>query len=101
MAVTLEKWTLPSENQTPSQPRWGPHRRVLIVGGGVAGVATAKTFLHASPATPPENLLVLESHSSVGGVWADGKAYPGLASNGPRGLYGGFGPGGHPFHSSF
>jgi glycine/D-amino acid oxidase-like deaminating enzyme len=85
--TSLSSWDI---SNPPTSPRNGPSRRVLIVGAGVAGIATAKTFLHSRPAVPHSNLVILESHSSLGGVWADGKAYPGLASNGPRGLYGWF-----------
>ncbi|KAI9024532.1 hypothetical protein DFJ74DRAFT_718610 [Hyaloraphidium curvatum] len=85
----LKSWQFDAaEAAERATPRTGPHRRVLVLGAGVAGIATAKTFLHAPPALPPRNLLVIEQHSSMGGVWAEGRAYPGLTSNGPRGLYG-------------
>src|SRR4051794_16995523 len=75
-------------SRPPTASRFGPSRRVLILGGGVSGISVAKTFLHSPPKTPPTSLLVMEANSSLGGVWAKGRAYPGLFSNVPRGLYG-------------
>lgn len=92
MTTALAEWDVGASHSNYSDsPRKGRRRRVLVVGAGVSGVAAAKTFLHAAPHAAPlpqSQLLVLEQNDSLGGVWARGRAYPGLASNGPRGLYG-------------
>jgi cation diffusion facilitator CzcD-associated flavoprotein CzcO len=51
---------------------------------GIFGLAVAKTFrqLH-----PDKSLAVLDAGSSVGGVWAKDRLYPGLKTNNMLGTY--------------
>jgi hypothetical protein len=51
---------------------------------GWYGLAAAKTYLELHPHA---NILVLESESSVGGVWSQNRLYPGLKSNNMLGTY--------------
>ena len=51
---------------------------------GLAGIAAAKTYLEVHP---DAKLVVLEAQSSVGGVWAEGRLYPGLKTNNMVGTY--------------
>ncbi|EPS37742.1 hypothetical protein H072_8534 [Dactylellina haptotyla CBS 200.50] len=48
---------------------------LIIVGAGLYGLYTAKTFLELCPSM---NLLIVDSLSSPGGVWAKERIYPGL-----------------------
>ncbi|KAL8902853.1 MAG: hypothetical protein Q9207_004342 [Kuettlingeria erythrocarpa] len=60
------------------------HTDVLIIGAGIQGLVAAKTFLQLSPAT---SILILDSQSSVGGVWAKENCYPGLKTNNQLGTF--------------
>lgn len=51
---------------------------------GWAGLAAAKTYLEVHP---DAKLVVLDAHSSLGGVWAKEGLYPGLKSNNMVGTY--------------
>ncbi|WP_020673903.1 flavin-containing monooxygenase [Amycolatopsis nigrescens] len=55
---------------------------IIIVGAGVAGVATAVTFKRAGF----ENFVILEKGADVGGVWFWNR-YPGLTCDVPSQLY--------------
>ncbi|EIN05808.1 FAD/NAD(P)-binding domain-containing protein [Punctularia strigosozonata HHB-11173 SS5] len=57
---------------------------VVVVGAGWYGLAAAKTYLQLHPEC---DLIVLDSSSSVGGVWAAERLYPGLKSNNLLGTY--------------
>ena len=56
--------------------------RVAIIGGGVAGLVTAKVFKQDG-----FDVTVFEKEPAVGGVWAASRAYPGLSTNNPRETY--------------
>ncbi|KAL8749059.1 MAG: hypothetical protein Q9184_006951 [Pyrenodesmia sp. 2 TL-2023] len=60
------------------------HTDVLIIGAGIQGLVAAKTYLQLSPAT---SILILDSQSSVGGVWAKENCYPGLKTNNQLGTF--------------
>jgi cation diffusion facilitator CzcD-associated flavoprotein CzcO len=51
---------------------------------GWHGLAAAKTYLEVNPTS---NLVVLEEASTVGGVWAEHRLYPGLKTNNLVGTY--------------
>lgn len=57
---------------------------VVIVGAGLQGLAAARMFLQLEPEL---ELLIVDSNTSVGGVWAKENLYPGLMSNNLRGTY--------------
>ena len=57
---------------------------VIIIGAGVEGLVTAKTFLNIDPDL---DLLILESQRTLGGVWAEQRLYPGLLANNILGTY--------------
>ncbi|KAI0697521.1 hypothetical protein C8T65DRAFT_582553 [Cerioporus squamosus] len=56
----------------------------VVVGAGWFGLAAAKTYIQLHPA---EDVLVLESAESLGGVWSQARLYPGLKSNNMLGTY--------------
>ncbi|RPD61401.1 FAD/NAD(P)-binding domain-containing protein [Lentinus tigrinus ALCF2SS1-6] len=56
----------------------------VVVGAGWFGLAAAKTYIQLHP---DENVLVLESEETLGGVWSQGRLYPGLHSNNMLGNY--------------
>lgn len=56
--------------------------RIGIVGAGLSGLVTAKTFLEEGFA-----VAVFEKEDEVGGVWARSRRYPGLATQNPRDTY--------------
>jgi len=60
------------------------HYDVIIVGAGVQGLCAAHTFLSIDPCL---TLLIIDSKSSVGGVWAKEQLYPGLRANNIQGYY--------------
>lgn len=60
------------------------HYDVIIVGAGVHGLCAAHTFLSVDPSL---SLLIIDSKSSVGGVWAKEQLYPGLRANNLQGYY--------------
>ncbi|KAL4786003.1 hypothetical protein BJX76DRAFT_346599 [Aspergillus varians] len=57
---------------------------VLIIGAGWNGLAALKTYRQVNPTA---SVCLLESASSVGGVWATHRLWDGLKSNNMRGTY--------------
>ncbi|KAL2817891.1 hypothetical protein BDW59DRAFT_130126 [Aspergillus cavernicola] len=57
---------------------------LIIIGAGWNGLVTAKTALEFDPSL---TLLILESSSSVGGVWSKDRLYKGLQTNNVLGSY--------------
>ncbi|HEX8907467.1 MAG TPA: NAD(P)/FAD-dependent oxidoreductase [Longimicrobiaceae bacterium] len=57
-------------------------QRIGIVGAGLSGVVTARTFLEEG-----FDVTVFESEDEVGGVWARSRRYPGLTTQNPRDTY--------------
>ncbi|MDF8331917.1 flavin-containing monooxygenase [Novosphingobium cyanobacteriorum] len=57
-------------------------RRIGIIGGGIAGLVTAKTLRQFG-----HDVMVFEKESEVGGVWASSRRYPGLTTQNPRETY--------------
>lgn len=51
---------------------------------GISGLANAKTYLEIHP---DANIVILDSASTIGGVWAEDRLYPGLKSNNLLGMY--------------
>lgn len=58
------------------------HKRVCVVGAGIAGLVSAKV-LHDDGF----EVVVFEKESTIGGVWAASRTYPGLRANNPRETY--------------
>lgn len=56
--------------------------RVCVIGAGVAGLVTVKVMKNAG-----FDVTVFDKESSIGGVWAPSRAYPGLRTNNPRETY--------------
>jgi len=57
-------------------------KSVGIIGAGVAGLVSAKVLKRDGFDT-----TVFEKESTIGGVWAESRAYPGLRSNNPKEAY--------------
>ncbi|KAK3389146.1 hypothetical protein B0H63DRAFT_94822 [Podospora didyma] len=57
---------------------------VVVVGAGVFGLAAAKGFHQLNP---DKVIAILEANSSLGGVWAKDRLYPGLKTNNMLGTY--------------
>ncbi|KAL4798681.1 hypothetical protein BDV19DRAFT_396565 [Aspergillus venezuelensis] len=57
---------------------------VAIIGAGWHGIAAAKAY---TAAYPSQSLVILDSASSVGGVWAKERLYHGLRANNVVGSY--------------
>lgn len=57
-------------------------RSVAVIGAGVAGLVTAKVLKHDG-----FDITIFEKESTIGGVWAESRAYPGLRTNNPRETY--------------
>lgn len=51
------------------------HHKVIIIGAGINGISAAKTYLQIDPNV---DLLIIDSESSIGGVWCASRIYPGL-----------------------
>ena len=51
---------------------------LVIIGAGIHGLAVLKTYRDVHPHA---SILVLDKASSIGGVWAKDKLYPGLHTN--------------------
>ncbi|KAK3396898.1 hypothetical protein B0T20DRAFT_244966 [Sordaria brevicollis] len=51
---------------------------ILIIGAGPSGLCAAKTFLQHDPNT---NIVIIDGHSTVGGVWSKERLYPTLRTN--------------------
>lgn len=60
----------------------GTHHRVVIIGGGFAGIAAAVRLSEAGV----DDLLILEKADRLGGTWRD-NTYPGAACDVPSHLY--------------
>jgi dimethylaniline monooxygenase (N-oxide forming) len=56
--------------------------RIGVIGAGPSGLVTAKVLKHDG-----FEVEVFEKESTVGGVWAASRAYPGLGTNNPRETY--------------
>jgi len=56
----------------------------LVLRKGWYGLAAAKTYIELHPG---ESVTILESNTSIGGVWAEDRLYPGLKSNNMLGTY--------------
>jgi cation diffusion facilitator CzcD-associated flavoprotein CzcO len=52
--------------------------RVIIIGAGWTGLAAAKTYLQLFPST---SLTIIDSDSTIGGVWSASRIYPGLIAD--------------------
>lgn len=59
-------------------------RLTTILLSGWHGLVAAKTYLDVNPTA---NLALIESESTVGGVWAKSRLYPGLKTNNLLGAY--------------
>ncbi|KAL4875429.1 hypothetical protein BJY04DRAFT_202185 [Aspergillus karnatakaensis] len=57
---------------------------VLVIGAGWSGLAALKTYRQVHPSA---SICLLDSASSVGGVWATHRLWDGLKSNNMRGTY--------------
>lgn len=60
------------------------HSDVVVVWAGLQGLVAAKTYLACEPNV---ELGILDSNTSVGGVWSKENIYPGLHSNNLLGTY--------------
>ncbi|KAK3294440.1 uncharacterized protein B0H64DRAFT_400718 [Chaetomium fimeti] len=56
----------------------------VVVGTGIFGLAAAKTFHQLEPKS---TLAILDSGTTVGGVWAEERLYPGLKTNNMLGTF--------------
>ena len=56
--------------------------RIAIVGAGIAGLCTAKTFLGLG-----YEVEVFEKEPDLGGVWSSARRYPGLTTQNPKETY--------------
>ncbi|KAJ9612508.1 hypothetical protein H2200_004105 [Cladophialophora chaetospira] len=62
--------------------------RVIVIGAGIAGLVTAKTYLQVCRRlNRPIELIVLDEAQDPGGVWATERHYPGLMVQAPNGYY--------------
>jgi hypothetical protein len=57
---------------------------LLLINIGWFGLAAAKTYVEVNPS---ENVIVLESAETLGGVWSEDGLYPGLNTNNLLGTY--------------
>ncbi|KAG9028362.1 hypothetical protein FRB95_006544 [Tulasnella sp. JGI-2019a] len=57
---------------------------VVIIGAGMRGIITAKTYIQVQPDV---NLVMLEAMSTPGGTWAEQRLYPGLKTHTTLGSY--------------
>jgi dimethylaniline monooxygenase (N-oxide forming) len=57
-------------------------RRIGIIGAGLSGLVTARTFLDEGCV-----VTLFETEREVGGVWARSRRYPGMATQNPRDTY--------------
>jgi cation diffusion facilitator CzcD-associated flavoprotein CzcO len=56
--------------------------KVGIIGGGIAGLCTAKTLKSCG-----YEVVLFEKEADVGGVWSASRRYPGLTTQNPRDTY--------------
>ena len=62
--------------------------RVTIIGAGIAGLVTAKTYLQVCKHLNRQiELVVLDEGTDLGGVWSTQRQYPGLSVQAPNGYY--------------
>ena len=62
--------------------------RVIIIGAGIAGLVSAKTYLQVCKhLNRPLELIVLDEAKDPGGVWSTERHYPGLQVQAPNGYY--------------
>jgi len=47
------------------------HYDVVVIGGGMSGIAAARTYLEFKPTA---RLLILEADPCVGGIWSKGES---------------------------
>lgn len=57
---------------------------VVVVGAGICGLSAAHTFLTIDPDV---SLLIIDSRSSIGGVWSTEQIYRGLRTNSVQGYF--------------
>jgi len=57
-------------------------RRICVIGSGISGLVTAKTFLEAG-----YDITVFEKKSGLGGVWEKSRTYPELTSQNTSDTY--------------
>ncbi|OCK75780.1 FAD/NAD(P)-binding domain-containing protein [Lepidopterella palustris CBS 459.81] len=57
---------------------------ITIIGAGWYGLVAARTYLRMRPAA---NLLIVDSDSTVGGVWSNDRLYPNLVAQVKLGLF--------------
>ncbi|OXV09139.1 hypothetical protein Egran_03098 [Elaphomyces granulatus] len=57
---------------------------LVVIGAGWSGLVAAKTYLEVKPSS---KVVILDSESSVGGVWTKHRLYKGLKSNNMLGTY--------------
>ena len=57
-------------------------KKVGIIGAGIAGLCTAKTFKRFG-----YQVTVFEKEADVGGVWSASRRYPGLTTQNPRSIF--------------
>lgn len=69
-------------NQESAKQSSKSHKKVCIIGGGVAGLVSAKVLKRDG-----FHVTVFEKEPTIGGVWAKSRAYPGLRSNNPKEAY--------------
>lgn len=55
---------------------------LIIIGAGSSGLGAARVFLEYQPQL---NLLIIDSNSSIGGVWAKESVHPSFKTNNLRG----------------
>ncbi|KAF7867141.1 uncharacterized protein EAF02_009927 [Botrytis sinoallii] len=66
------------------EKRTADDHNVIIIGAGWQGIAAARTYLQLKPNI---KLTVIDSDSSIGGVWSIERSYPGLIADSPVGCY--------------
>ncbi|GAB7353358.1 hypothetical protein MBLNU459_g3842t1 [Dothideomycetes sp. NU459] len=57
---------------------------VVVIGAGWQGLVAARTYLRLRPSA---NLLIIDSESTVGGVWSKERLYPNLVAQVKLGLF--------------
>ncbi|OQE00320.1 hypothetical protein PENVUL_c054G05581 [Penicillium vulpinum] len=65
-------------------PKKAENFEVAIIGAGWYGLVAARTYLRLRPAA---NLLIIDSDSTVGGVWSQDRVYPNLVAQVKLGLF--------------